>query len=198
VLPWAERIVLARFREALNCGQPRGFAPVTRLTINNLFFRPFLGESGRQRDASGAAGHVASQNSLLKPCPDWVGVRTSFGRDRVAQGTGQGPAQRWPARDAARPRMRRDGRPAAAYTWHVEAGCVLVVVDLHRDGWRSVTNDDAGVVADLAELQPDLLARVPLIPYQDSMGCWNALCVGPKGTVAGTVNLAADWLARWS
>ncbi len=61
--------------------------------------------------------------------------------------------------------MRRDGRPTAAYTWHVAAGRVLLVVDLDRDGWRSITNDAAGVVADLAELQPDLLARVPLIAY---------------------------------
>jgi len=78
-------------------------------------YGPFPGESRRRRDASGAAGRAASQNSVLKPRPNWVRVRTSFGRDQVAQGTGQGPAQRWPARDAARPRMRRDGRPAAAY-----------------------------------------------------------------------------------
>jgi len=104
----------------------------------------------------------------------------------MAQGTGQGPAQ-----NAARPRMRRDGQPAAAYTWHVAAGCVLVVLDLDRGGWRSVTDDAAGVVADLAELRPDLLARVPLIAYQDSMGCWDALCVGPKGTFAGFAPIGA-------
>jgi len=73
--------------------------------------------------------------------------------------------------------MRRDGRPTAAYTWHVAARCVLVVVDLDREGWRSVTNDAAGFVADLAELRPDLLARVPLIAYQDSIGQWDALSV---------------------
>ena len=77
--------------------------------------------------------------------------------------------------------MRSDGQPAAAYTWHVAPGGVLVVVDLHRDGWRSVTNDAAGIVSDLAELRPDLLARVPLVLYRDSMGCWDVLCVGPKG-----------------
>ncbi len=53
-------------------------------------------------------------------------------------------------------------------------------MDLDRDGWRSVTNDAACVVADLAELQPDLLARVPLIAHQDSMGCWDALCVAAR------------------
>jgi len=37
-------------------------------------------------------------------------------------------------------------------------------VDLDRDGWRSATNDIAGVVADLAALYPDLLARFALIP----------------------------------
>ncbi len=40
-------------------------------------------------------------------------------------------------------------------------------------------------MADLAELRPDLLARVPLIAYQDSMGCWDTLCVGPNGTFTG-------------
>lgn len=54
--------------------------------------------------------------------------------------------------------------------YHVAPGDVLVVVDLDRDGWRSVTNDAEGVVSDLAELRPDLLARLPLIPYRDSMG----------------------------
>jgi hypothetical protein len=73
--------------------------------------------------------------------------------------------------------MRRDGRPTTAYPWHVAAGCVLVVVDLDREGWRSVTNDATGFVADLAELRPDLLARVPLSAYQDSIGQWDALSV---------------------
>ncbi len=66
--------------------------------------------------------------------------------------------------------MRRNGQPAAAYTWHVAPDGVLVVVDLDWKGWRSATNDAAGIVHDLAELRPDLLARVPLIPYRDSMG----------------------------
>ena len=44
------------------------------------------------------------------------------------------------------------------------------MVDLNRDGWRSVANDAAGVIDDLAELRPDLLSRVPLILYQDSSG----------------------------
>ena len=97
-----------------------------------------------------------------------------------------GPEPGQPTRDAAvPPRMRRDDQPAAAYTWQVAAGCVLVVVDLDRNGWRSVTNDAAGVVADLAELRPDLLARVPVVPYQDSMGCWDALSVDRKGAFAG-------------
>ena len=87
--------------------------------------------------------------------------------------------------------MRRDGQPAAAYTWHVAAGGVLVVVDLDRDGWRFVTNDAAGIVSDLAELRPDLLARVPLIAYQDSMGCWDALRVDRKGAFAGCAPLNA-------
>ncbi len=81
----------------------------------------------------------------------------------MVDGTGQGPGHGRPARDAAPPRMRRNGQPAAAYTWHVASGGVLIVVDLGRDGWRSVTNDAAGIVHDLAELRPDLLARVPLI-----------------------------------
>jgi len=109
----------------------------------------------------------------------------------VAQGAGQGPGHGRPARDAAPPRTRRDGQPAAAYTWHVAAGGVLVVVDLDRDGWRSVANDARGVVGDLAELRPDLLARVPLIPYRDSMGQWNALCTGRKGAFAGFTPIGA-------
>ena len=62
--------------------------------------------------------------------------------------------------------MRRDGQPASAYAWHVAPGGVLVVVDLNRHGWRSVANDAAGVIHDLAELRPDLLSRVPLVLYQ--------------------------------
>jgi hypothetical protein len=156
---------------------------IADVSFQSNVFRPFPGESRRRRGASGVPGRLASQNSILKPGSDWVRVRTSFGRNRVAHGTGQGPAQRRPARDAARPRMRRDGCPAAAYTWHVAADLVLVVVDLDCDGWHSVTSDAAGVVADLAELQPDLLARVPLIAYQDSMGCWECAVVAPERSV---------------
>ena len=64
-------------------------------------------------------------------------------------------------------------------------------MDLDRDGWRSVTNDAAGVVADLAELRPDLLARVPLVPYRDSMGRWNALCASREGAFVGFTPIGA-------
>jgi len=87
--------------------------------------------------------------------------------------------------------MRRDGQPAAAYSWHVAPGGVLVVVDLNRDGWRSVANDAAGVIDDLAELHPDLLARVPLILYQDSSGRWDALHIDPKKVFVRFVPLDA-------
>ena len=111
----------------------------------------------------------------------------------MTQGTGQEPEQGRPAWDAAaRPRMRSDDRPAAAYTWHVAHGGVLVVVDLDREGWRSVINDAAGIVADLAELRPDLLARVPLVVYRDSMGQWDALCTDRKGAFAGFMPIGAD------
>ena len=76
--------------------------------------------------------------------------------------------------------MRQEGRPTAAYTGHAAAGCVLVVVNLGHDGWRSVTNDAGCIVADLAELQPDLLTCVPLIAHQDSLVCWNALCIAAR------------------
>lgn len=87
--------------------------------------------------------------------------------------------------------MRSDGHPAAAYTWHVASGRVLVVVDLDRKGWRSVFNDAAGVVSDLAELRPDLLARVPLIVYRESTGQWNALCTDRKGGFASFIPIGA-------
>ena len=86
--------------------------------------------------------------------------------------------------------MRPNGQPAAAYTWHVAPGGVLVV-DLDRDGWRSITNDAHGVVSDLAELRPDLLARVPLIPDRDSMGRWNALRASREGAFAGFIPIGA-------
>lgn len=51
---------------------------------------------------------------------------------------------------------------------------VLVIVNLDRDGWHSATNDAVGAVADLAELQPDLLARGaadPLSGQHGAVGC---------------------------
>lgn len=111
----------------------------------------------------------------------------------MPQGTGQGPERGQPAQDAAAPpRMRGDGQPAAAYTWHVAPGDVLVVVDGDREGWRSVTNDAAGVVGDLAALRPDLLARVPAIPYRDSMGRWDALLTTRTGTFDGIALVGAS------
>ena len=80
----------------------------------------------------------------------------SSGRAWVPQGTGQGAGQGPAARNGAPPRKREGGQPAAAYTWHVAPGGVLVVVDLDQDGWRSVTNDAWGIVSELAELRPDL------------------------------------------
>ena len=109
----------------------------------------------------------------------------------MTQGAGQGAGHGQPEQDAAPPRRRNDGRPAAAYAWHVAPGGVLVVVDLDRNGWRSVTNDAEGVVSDLAELRPDLLARVPLVPYRDSMGRWDALRASREGTFAGFVLIGA-------
>ena len=91
----------------------------------------------------------------------------------------------------APPRMRSDGHPAAAYTWHVASDRVLAVVDLNREGWRSVTNDAAGVVSDLAELRPDLLAHVPLIVYRDSTGPWDALYANRKGGSASFIPIGA-------
>lgn len=112
-----------------------------------------------------------------------------FGRVRVAQGIGQGSGR--PAKSAAPPRMRRNGHPAAAYTWHVAPGGVLVVVDLHYEGWRSVIHDASGIVHDLAELRPDLVDRVPLIAYRNSMGQWDALRVSGKGAFAGFAQIGA-------
>ena len=89
------------------------------------------------------------------------------------------------------PRTRAKGTPAAAYTWHVAAGGVLVVVDLDLPGWNSVTNDAAGVVADLAELRPDIFARLPLIAYRDSDGRWDGLRVGPRGAFLGFAPIGA-------
>ena len=58
----------------------------------------------------------------------------------MAQRAGQGARHGRTGQDAAPPRLRGNGQPAAAYTWHVAPGGVLVVVDLDRGGWRSVTN----------------------------------------------------------
>ena len=114
----------------------------------------------------------------------------SLGRELMAQEAGQGAGYGRPGQNAP-PRLRRNGQPAAAYTWHVAPGGVLVVVDLDRSGWRSVTNDAEGVVSDLAELRPDLLAHVPLVPYRDSMGRWDALRASREGAFAGFVPIGA-------
>ena len=93
---------------------------------------------------------------------------------------------------AAPPRMREDGRPAAAYTWHVAAGRVLVVVGLDRQGWRSVTNDAWGIVEELADLRPDLAyGSAPLIVYRDSMGGWDAMRIAPAGIFGGFAPIGA-------
>ena len=64
-------------------------------------------------------------------------------------------------------------------------------MDLDRDGWRSVTNDAAGVVADFAELRLDLLAQIPLILHRDNMGQLDGLYVGLQGTFAGSMPIGA-------
>ena len=110
----------------------------------------------------------------------------------MVQGTGQGPGHEPPARNAAAPRRREDGQPAAAYTWHVAPGGVLVVVDLDQEGWRSVANDAWGIVEELAELRPDLVyGSVPYMVYWDSMGRWDALRIGPAGIFGGFVPIGA-------
>ena len=86
------------------------------------------------------------------------------------EGTGQGPSHGRPAGKGRPPRLRLNGQPAATYTWHVAPGGVLVVVDLDATGWRLVTNDAAGVVFDLTELQPDLLPRLPMVPTETAWG----------------------------
>lgn len=109
----------------------------------------------------------------------------------MAREAGQGAGHGQPGQDAAPLRRRRNGQPTAAYAWHVAPGGVLVAVDLGCDGWRSVTNDAAGVVSDLAEMRPDLLARALLVPYRDSMGRWDALRASREGTFAGFMPIGA-------
>lgn len=95
-------------------------------------------------------------------------------------------------------RRRADGTFASSYAWRVSPSKgnssavpdVLVVEDTDPHG-RSMTNDAAGVVRDLWELRPDLLRRVPLIPYRDSAGEWDALRVGPDGRFLGFVGLGS-------
>ncbi len=152
---------------------------------------PFTGDTSGRRGASSTSGNFPSRNTLLKSSPDWIRVHTSFGRESRSQRAGEGVGHDRTGQDAAPPRLRSDGRPAAAYARHVAPGGVLVVVDLDRSGWRSVTNDAEGVVSDLAELRPDLLARVPLVPYRDSMGRWDALRAGREGAFAGFALIGA-------
>ena len=64
-------------------------------------------------------------------------------------------------------------------------------MDLDRDGWRSVTNDAACVVFDLTELHPDLLPRLPMVSYRDSLGFWNALCTVEQGGFTGFKHMGA-------
>jgi hypothetical protein len=118
--------------------------------------RPFPGEKRRHRRASSTTGGSYSQNSFLKPSLEEVWLHTSFRRDWAAAKTGQGEEHDLLAIYSALPRRCEDGQPAAAYTWHVASGVVLVVVDLDLDGWRSVTHDAVGIVAEPAEPRPDL------------------------------------------
>lgn len=52
-------------------------------------FRPFAGEAGKCRGASGTAGVFVSRYSFLKPPPDWMRVFAGFGRQSMAQEAGQ-------------------------------------------------------------------------------------------------------------
>ncbi len=81
-------------------------------------------------------------------------------------------------------RLRASGRPAAAYRWHRGRGGVVVVIDVALPGCQSVTDDAAGVVADLAEWCPGALAAVPLIVYREPMGRWDGLRVDPPPGLA--------------
>ena len=76
----------------------------------------------------------------------------------MAQGTGQGAGHGRLGQGAPPPRRRRNGQPAAAYTWHVAPGGVLVVVDLNRCGWRSVTNDAEGAARSGGQGWPEATA----------------------------------------
>lgn len=151
-------------------------------------FMVALDEQGeRLRRAVLAAGHGPEQ-ARLAAAEFEAAARDEWVWHDAAVGT---PPEAHLSRSPSSPRTRAGGTPAAAYAWHVAPGGVMVVVDLDRPGWNSVTNDAAGVVADLAELRPDIFACLPLIPYRDSDGRWDGLRVGPRGAFLGFAPIGA-------